>query len=210
MTALVGYVKKVNTKTGSGKRGPWTLYSGILELDNGTESGWISFGFERPPFNEGSYISIETQETERGLDYVAGSGKVLPPPSKPAASVPAAGSTAAPAKQSGYVGTASKPSGFVDRNDSIVYQSSRKDAIALIALLLEHDALPMSASTAKAGQSKRFEEIQAYADKLTVQFFHDVGSLRLLQSVVDAGAESDGADASGDAGIGAGRVEDND
>lgn len=174
---IQGYVKRVNTKEGTGKRGKWVLYSFIIEKDDGTESGWISGGFDKPPFNEGSYVSIETAQSDRGTDYVAGSGKVLDPPAKP---------QAAPAASSGA--TSAPKSGYVDRNDSIVYQSSRKDALALVGLLLEHDALPISGLTAKAGQPKRFEEISAYVDKLTVQFFHDVGSLRLLQSVVDAGA----------------------
>lgn len=177
---IQGYVKKVNTKEGTGKRGKWVLYSGIIEQDDGTESGWISFGFEKPPFSEGSYISIDVEKTERGLNYVAGSGKVLDPPAKPAAA-------SLPATVSGTTGAAK--SSYVDRNDSIVYQSSRKDAVALIGLLLEHDALPMSSASSKSAQAKRFEEVSAYVDKITVQFFHDVGSLRLLQSVVDAGAE---------------------
>lgn len=181
MSNLVGYVKKVNTKDGKGKRGPWTLYSGILELNDGTESGWISFGFDKPPFSEGSYISIDVEKTDRGLQYVAGTGKVLDPPAKPVASLPAKSSEAATGGKSTYV----------DRNDSIVYQSSRKDALALVALLLEHDALPISASTAKVGQSKRFDEITAFVDKLTVQYVGDVQTGRVLQQVVDAGSEAD-------------------
>lgn len=181
---IQGYVKKVNTKEGTGKRGKWVLYSGIIEQDDGTESGWISFGFDKPPFSEGSYIQLEVEKTERGLNYVSGTYKALDPPSKPAAPVAGASTVSG--------GSGAAKTGYVDRNDSIVYQSSRKDAIALIGLLLEHDALPMSASTAKAGQAKRFEEISAYVDKITVQYFNDVGSLRLLSTVVDAGAADSG------------------
>lgn len=168
---IQGYVKRINTKTGSGKRGGWTLYSGIVEQDNGQESGWVSFGFEKPPFSEGSYVSFETETTDRGIQMVAGSAKILPPPAKPATPEARKAST-----------------GQVDRNDSIVYQSSRKDALALVALLLEHDGLPISANTAKAGQAKRFEEVKAFVDKLTVEFFNDVNTLRVLSAVVDAGA----------------------
>lgn len=193
---IQGYVKRISTKTGTGKRGVWTLYSGIIEKDDGTESGWISFGFEKPPFAEGSYISLETETTDRGLNLVQGSAKVLTPPAKPAAAPPtAAGSSGATSKGAGN---------YVDRNDSIVYQSSRKDSLALVALLLEHDALPISASTAKAGQAKRFEEIKAYVDKLTVEFFNDVQTGRIFQSVVDAGAA---ADSDSGASVGAGHAD---
>lgn len=178
MSAVQGYVKKVNTKEGTGKRGKWVLYSGIIEQDDGAESGWVSFGFEKPPFSEGSYISIEVEKTERGLNYVSGTYKALDPPSRPAAASNKESDAATPATKSGYV----------DRQESIVYQSSRKDALTLVGLLLEHDALPISASTAKAGQAKRFEELSAYVDKITVQYFHDTISLRKLSEVVDAGA----------------------
>ncbi len=197
--SIIGYVKKVNTKTGTGKRGAWTLYSGIIEKDDGQESGWISFGFEKPPFSEGSYISLETESTDRGLNLIQGSAKVLPPPTKP------------PVAQGIVTGSSPKAASgagsYVDRNDSIVYQSSRKDALAIVALLLEHDALPISASTAKAGQAKRFEEVEAFVDKFTIRYLNDVHTFRLVQSVVDAGAETPAA--SGQANPGT-STEDND
>jgi hypothetical protein len=179
---IQGYVKKVNTKDGKGKRGPWTLYSCIIEQDDGTESGWISCGFDKPPFAEGSYISMETSKDDKYTNYVVGSAKVLEPPKRAPASTPVApASSGAPTERKGA---------YVDRNDSIVYQSSRKDAIALVSLLLEHDALPLSTATAKSGIAKRFDEVTAFVDKLTVQYYGDVQTGRVLQSVVDAGAES--------------------
>jgi len=197
----IGYVKKTAQKEGVGKRGKWVLRSFIIEHADGSESGWISGGFDALPFAEGSYVEIDTNETERGQNYVPGSLKMLPPPSKPApaAQSPATGSTSTPAQSK---------SGYVDRNDSIVYQSSRKDALALVALLLEHDALPVAASTAKSGQSKRFAEITAFVDKMTVQYVGDVQTGRLFQSVVDAGAvDSSGA---GEAAPSGASAEDND
>src|SRR5579859_2462418 len=173
---IQGYVKKVNTKDGKGKRGPWTLYSCIIEQDDGTESGWISCGFEKPPFAEGSYISLETSKDGNYTNYVEGSAKVLSPPVK---ATPAA-SSAAPAERKGA---------YVDRNDSIVYQSSRKDALSLVALLLEHDGLPLSTATAKSGIAKRYEEIKAFVDNVTIEYYFDVQTGRTIQQVVDAGAE---------------------
>lgn len=189
MSQITGFVRRINTKIGTGKRGPWTLFSLMLEKDDGTESGWISAGFDKPPFAEGSYITIDTVQTDRGTDYVKGSYKHASPPTAPPAAKGIATGVGPKAP--------SASSGHVDRNDSIVYQSSRKDALALVALLLEHDALPVSASTAKAGQAKRFEEIKAFTDKLTVQFYGDVQSGRVLQQVVDAGADTASAADSG-------------
>lgn len=178
---MLGFVKRINSKTGQGKRGPWTLYSMLTIADDGVESGWVSLGFDKPPFMEGDYISYDTNKTDRGLDYVSGSFKKLVPPAKETSQT-LAQSDKAPAKAQ---------SSYVDRNDSIVYQSSRKDALALVGLLLEHDGLPVSASAAKAGQAKRFEEIKGFVDKLTVEYFNDVQSGRVLRNVVDAGAEAE-------------------
>jgi hypothetical protein len=197
---IQGYVKKVNTKDGKGKRGPWVLYSCIIEQDDGTESGWISCGFDKPPFAEGSYISLETSKDGNYTNLVPGSVKQLDPPKRAPASTPVAptSSAAAPERKGAYV----------DRNDSIVYQSSRKDAIALVSLLLEHDALPLSTATAKSGIAKRFDEVTAFVDKLTVQYYGDVQTGRVLVKVVDAGAESPAA-ASGSASA-EGSTQDND
>lgn len=174
---MQGFISKTNVKDGKGKRGTWYLYSFLMELDDGTESKWISAGFDKPPFAEGSYGSVETTTGEYGLVYTKDSWKSLPVPAAQPKAAPA--SSPAPTPRAGS---------HVDRNDSIVYQSSRKDAIALVSLLLEHDALPMSANAAKAGIAKRFEEITAYVDKITVQYYHDVQTGRTIQSVVDAGA----------------------
>lgn len=175
---ILGYVKKLTSKDGKSKKPPykpWTLYSMIMENQDGSESGWISIGFDRPSFTEGQWANYETEATERGLNLKAFEKAEAP---KTPVAVP---STNAPARSSAHV----------DRNDSIVYQSSRKDAIAAIGLLLEHNGLPMSASAAKAGQAARYEEITAMIDKLTVQYFRDVQTGRVLESVVDAGAEDD-------------------
>lgn len=181
--SLQGFIKRINTKEGTGKRGKWTLYSFIIEHDNGAESGWVSAGFDKPPFVEGAYGKLDTVVTERGPNYVGGTWEALPIPTKPA--VPAG---AVPVAQAGSY----NPNG---RDASIQYQSSRKDALQIVGLLLEHDALPVSTAGAKAGTAKRYEEIKGFVDKLTVEFYGDVQSLRLLSSVVDAGKGSPSADA---------------
>lgn len=180
-----GYVKKLNSKSGKSAKGKaWTKYSAIILQENGAESPWISFGFDAPPFSEGDYAEVTANEGQYGFEATA--AKKLTAPQK-AAPVPTASNPLANAAKSSYV----------DRNDSIVYQSSRKDALQLVALLLEHKALPISESAAKAGVAKRFEEIKAFVDKLTVEYYFDVGSLRVIQEVVDAGATAQDSDGAG-------------
>lgn len=173
---IIGYCKKLNEKNGQSKRGKWTLYSAIFEKSDGTETPWVSFGFDKPPIEEGGYYKVGVEEKDGRLTYVAGSG------SKVDAPVAAKSTPSAPSKSEG-TGT--------NRDDAIQYQSSRKDALQLVSLLLEHDALPLSASSTKAGTAKRFDEIKAMVDKLTVELFHDIHSGRVLLKVVDAGAEQE-------------------
>lgn len=176
---MLGFVKKLNSKDGKSKKPPYrgyTVWSMIMENQDGSESGWISLGFERPSFDEGQWANYSTELKGKGLDLVTFDRAEAP--AIPGSVSPPAGSTAAPAPARGYV----------DRQDSIVYQSSRKDALALVALLLEHNALPMSTSAAKAGVATRYDEITAFVDKLTVEYTNDVQSLRVLSEVVDAGA----------------------
>lgn len=177
-----GFLKKLNTKTGSGRRGTWTLYSGKIEKADGTEyDKWVSFGFDKPDAVEGGYYIIETETDSKGYEKVT---KVT--------------EAKAPAKAAGAAPSASGGGQQSQKQDSITYQSSRKDALAFVELAIKLDALPFIASTGKAAQAKRFDELQALVDKLTVQYFHDVDTLRLLDSVEDAGAEDDVAPGASD------------
>lgn len=186
---MLGFVKKLNGKDGKSKKNgkAFTAWSMIMENQDGSESGWIGLGFEKPSFSEGQWANYSANPGKFGLELIS-----FDKAEAPAAAVPVAtgsGQTA-PARSSGYV----------DRNDSIVYQSSRKDALALVGLLLEHNGLPMSSSAAKAGVASRYEEITAFVDKLTVEYFHDVQTLRVLSEVVDAGA-TEAVDSSSQSGV---------
>ena len=170
---FTGTLRRLSTKTGVGRRGPWTLYSGKVEKPDGTEyEKWISFGFEKPAVEEGKFYSIEAEEDAKGFIKSTKITAVDPP-------------KAAHTKEAKQ-GTVEwiNPESV---QDSIRYQSSRKDAIEFVKLAVGLDALPMLKTAGKAGEAKRFVELQALVDKLTIQFFFDVGTLRLLESVEDAG-----------------------
>jgi hypothetical protein len=167
-STVTGYLDETDSKSGTSKAGkPWTMYKGTV---NGK---WYSFGFTRPSVAKGEYVEL-TVELENDYEVVK-SAKVVPAPT-PAATKDAT----APASSGGYQ----------DRNSSIVYQSSRKDALALVDVLITQDALPVTATKTGAGKAKRFEEIMALVDKLTVQYYYDVITLRNLDRVVDAGASA--------------------
>jgi hypothetical protein len=169
MSVIEGYLEETDSKSGVGKRGPWTLYKGKV---NGT---WYSFGFNKPPVAKGDYGSFVTAE-EKGYQVIKSATK-MDAPAQPAPS-------ASPRGDIGHL------SATGDRNNSIVYQSSRKDALALVALLITQNALPVSEAKTKAGTAKRYEEIMALVDKLTVQYFYDVNTLRNLDRVQDGGADA--------------------
>lgn len=189
MAKFQGFVNKLTTKTGVGKRGPWTLYSFILELEDGSESPWVSFGFEKAPFVEGDYIAFETDEKDGRHNYRKGSGsKPANPPARASARTSAAkgaagtGSNVKAAATGANSGAAGAGAG---RQTSIIMQHSQEMAISAVGVLLTHNALPMSGAASKAGEAKRFSEITAMMDKLTVKFYNDAATGRLLDTVAD-------------------------
>lgn len=178
-----GFVKVLTEKSGTSPRGKaWTRYSFKTEGEDGNESDWITFGFNRPPFKKGDFIEYDYTTDDRGYKQVTeGTGKVIANPPKQAAAQPSR--TVAQALP---VDSYAAPSG-VDRQTAITLQHSQEMAIRTVGLLLANDALPMSGAKTKAGEAKRFEEIVASIDKFTVKFHNDVATARLLASVADMG-----------------------
>lgn len=177
---IKGFIAKINMKTGRGKRGVWNLYSAKMELEDGTEfDKWVSFGFDKPAVKEGDYVKLTVEENEQGYLNVT---EVKALKNAPARKGAAKGGQAAASGAGANVGSAATT------QQSIHYQSARKDALEALNLLLVQDALPLSVAKTAAGKAKRYEEILALIDKLTVQFFFDAETHRLLKTVADAGA----------------------
>jgi hypothetical protein len=177
-----GFIAKINEKSGRGRRGPWTVYSIKLENDDGTEiDGWISAGFDKPSVKEGDYVKITAQENNEGY---LNATEIKPLKNAP--------QRASKGSKNANRGTAGAGPG--NTQQSIHYQNSRTTAVNVIQLLLENSALPLIASKGKAADAKRYDEIMALIDKLTVRFYNDVETLRILDSVVDEGTppEADG------------------
>lgn len=210
-----GKVARVFKKEGTNKRGPWFAYSFKIEgYDTLIRFG---FGKQLPfsEGDEIEVSAAITDAAADVADYVEGSGRVVTraaaaaSPAAPAqapkaapkaaaakAATPAPEAPAAPAAKSGYQAEKAHREAYWENKEKrdieeteprIRYQNARSAAIEVIGLLLQHDALPASAAKTKAGQAKRFEEVTAAVDKLTVQYFNDTGTLRLLESVADGG-----------------------
>jgi hypothetical protein len=187
MAKFQGFVNKLTSRDGTKKNGgKWTLYSFVVELEDGSESPWVSFGFEKPPFVEGDFIAFETDEKDGRHDYKKGSGSK---PANPPERNKARTSNAGAGGTGNAKGSKAEPSGTAapaaDRQTSIVMQHSQEMAISAAGVLLAHNALPMSGAASKAGEAKRFSEITAMIDKLTVKFYNDAATGRLLETVAD-------------------------
>lgn len=174
---LTGYIVKVGTKTGTGKKGPWTLYSFRVAKADGTEfPDWISGGFSPLPFAEGDYVTFDAdQVTIKGKQQ----WNLLPDTAK---------KVEAPKKEVSAGGAVSATTGGRERTQQqINWQSSRNAALELTKLLLQYDGLPLPAK-AKRTEASVYEIIHATVDKLTVEYWNDTESLRKLETVQDAGA----------------------
>jgi len=172
-----GFVAAINTKSGKSSKGKsWTAYSAKIEKEDGTEyDKWVSFGFEEPDIKKGDYVKITTEANERGYEDVKELKKLKNPPAR---------------LGKGCLGGASGNVGS-STQQSIHYQNSRNLAVAVLSVLNDKDALPLTVAKSKAGEVKRYEEIMALVDKLTVRFFYDAETLRLLKTVKDEGVEAE-------------------
>lgn len=188
-----GFVAKIFERSGTGKRGPWTAYSMKIEsAETGEElPKFYQLGFEAPAFKEGDYITFESEPKDANADTVV-KGTIRRPKNPPArkakeSSGNQSGGRASKATESDLFGSIG---GYNTEDDikRITYSNARDHAIKAVAVLFSHDALPSSTAQSKAGQAARFDAAMAMIDKLTVQFFYDSASGRVLEAVEDAGA----------------------
>lgn len=175
-----------------GRKAATKAYSFKLELEDGNEvPEWFGYGFKEPPFKEGQYVQFDAENNERGfLTVIEGTGSS---PKNPPARKQAKQSTTATGGGAGTGGAGRVDTGRAsqsdangaDRQTQIVLQHSQEIAIRAVAALLQHSALPMTGAATKAGEAKRFAEITAMIDKLTVRYYNDVVTARLLTIVAD-------------------------
>lgn len=156
---LQGVIENVSTKNGMGKNGPWTMYSMQVSGE------WYGCGFKALQARQGDYVSFDFEQS--GNFKNAKNVKVVAPPA--GGQQPAA----APQAQAQGVSVVNK------RDVSIQYQSSRKDAIQVLDLLIKHDAVSLPAKKAD-----KFDAALALLDELTARFY-----LR-LEDVIDEGGVS--------------------
>lgn len=179
---LTGEIVKIGRKEGRNARGKWVLSSIKLALADGSESDWISVGFDGVGnAKEGDYVDISgIVANDKG--YLNAKPQDIVPATRPVSN--------REANNSGVGQTETS----ADRNTSIILQHSQEMAIAVVGLLLENEALPMSEAKTKAGTAKRFEELVASVDKFTVKYYNDALTGRLLDTVADMGVVDTSAD----------------
>lgn len=183
---LVGEIVKINRRDDKSKKPPYkayTLWSMRIAGPDGNEfPDWIGFGFNKPQAEEGQYVELTVEREGKYVNAVPDSLRVVDAPVRRDPSGDAASANPVSDGATGAVLGAGKQT-------QIVLQHSQEMAIAMVTLLLNNKALPITTAQTKAAEAKRFDEIMAAVDKLTVQYFNDVVTGRLLDIVADAGAD---------------------
>lgn len=171
-----GIVEKVIDKSGRTKKGkPYTLFNFKLE-----DGEWFGLPFDvRPAFMEGDNIEFEGDKNDNGYLTVFGDVRIIP---KPAPQASGGASSGSGNQSNGANGSAGS-----ERQTQIVLQHSQEMALKAVALLLANDGLPVAKAATKAGTAKRFDVIVAAVDKLTVKYYNDVVTGRLLEAIEDMG-----------------------
>jgi len=136
-----GTVVRVDERTGTSHRGPWTMYTLVLNSSNGETK--IGVGFTAPRASPGQVVSISADTNSKGyLDGDLNTLKVLS-----AAAAPATTSAGQTPHDPGA------PSPVDQRQKSIVSQSSYKTAADVLAIAITSGAIKLpSAKTANSGQ----------------------------------------------------------
>ena len=162
--------------------------SGIVERPNSsvTKAGLTygvvinntKYGFftTNPPCNEGDSVSFSAKENgdfwnadPKSLKLItAGSSKPTPV-------------TAPPTAKSAWVPDK-------DRQDSIIYQSARKDALEFLKILNVKDMIDLGKSKSKGGM---IESMEIYLDKYTQRFFEDTKNLGHSSTLEAEGLKDD-------------------
>lgn len=181
MSEFKGFVKKINVKTGNGKRGAWSAYSCKIEKEDGTEyPEWLSLGFNPPLFKEGDYIKCEAAKDDKGYMAVnKDSIKVAKNP--PARAGKTGGGSSEPSNDSSHGNYA---------KGGVTWGAAVARAIELTKLLADLDALPISGGKGASHTAKRNAEVVAVVDKLSVKLYNDSMTLRLLETVADTQADT--------------------
>ena len=168
-TDIEGVISKRFEKTGSGQRGPWK------KLSYNIDGTWVNFGFlgkdnADPGYHEGQVVKFRCTEDQYGFQVKQHRASDEQP--KGSAKTSTGGSTNS-------------------TQQSIHYQNSRNVAVQFLEVLAGQDALPITAASGKANKAKRFDELNEVLDKLTVKFFHDAETLRVLEQHADGGGIQD-------------------
>lgn len=152
---MQGYINKISTKQGNGHNGPYTMYKVQIEGE------WYGHGFKAPNANEGDYVEYNVVQKGQyknveGIKPIQGGGN----------SGGGSPSAAAPA------------SAPINKKDvSIHYQSSRKDAIQTLGVLLANEAVKLPAK-----QADKYDAALALIDELTARYY-----LKLEDVIADGG-----------------------
>ncbi len=200
-----GFVTYIHANKGESSKGPWTSYSVKLVDAAGVEDPlWYRFGFEAPGFrddrtteNKGDYIRFEADLNTDGKSaaFVEGTGDVIVK-NLPARTIPEKKGSGSGPKRSNAGGARPKTKhsdlfgeigGYNTEDDirRITLASVREAAQRQVTLLLSADALPLTRTTGKANVAVRYAESDAAVNKLTVQYFIDQATGRVLEDATE-------------------------
>lgn len=195
-----GFVSKLLEKNVTSKKTnkQFVAYSVKIEQENGVEyDQWFDFGFDRPPFNEGDYITFSAGQQGKYWSYAKGTGRVVKNPPARNTAKPTSEPVSGPTVHGPAGGEPAAQAAGTDRQSQIVAQHSQEVAIRRLAVFLEYEALPMTEAKTKSGTAKRFDELSAMLHKFEVEAYNDVTAGRIATGAVNA-LETPAEDKKGD------------
>ena len=156
MSKIVGRIDSKGSKVINTRNGPATVYSMRVSGE------WYGCGFNEPVGKEGDVVEFDVVMNGQ---YTNAENITLADAATPTDTAE----------------TASPQPEFVNKRDvSIQFQSSRKDAIQIVGIMLANDALPIKATKPE----DKYDIILATTKELTNQLYSDVVSVTASGGVV--------------------------
>jgi hypothetical protein len=186
--SFTGELVRLNSREVNGRTGPIKAWSGKVQKPDGEEyDEWVGFGFKKPPCNQGDSVVILAKKENgfwKAVDVEVTKEATAAGDEDETASESSASGSSRAANSSARPVSSSKSSS--KNSQEIHYQNSRTAAIQLADLLIRSKAAPISSADTKVGVAKRFEEVTALVNKLTVTLYHDLETFRLVKDIEDA------------------------
>lgn len=172
-----GRLSSIDEKSGTGARGPWTLYNLVLQTPQGEKR--LGAGFNKPSVNANAAIRVSASQNAKGYWEADMKSLEVLPEEQAATSVPTVNQAMNQEQE---------------KQRSIVTQTAYKIAAQSMDTLLSQGILTIKGGTTAATQNKALEAYTAMLDQIAESVFNRCTNPFEIQEQQEQGELEDDGD----------------